>query len=268
METSRMWQSGDDYERYMGRWSRLVAAKFVSWLHVQPAASWLDVGCGAGALTSAILSRADPATVIGIDPSSGFLDQARAGIHDSRATFTDGDAQALPLGGGTFDAVVSGLVLNFVPDGKQAASEMVRVLRPHGLAAAYVWDYAGTMELFSLFWRAAGDVDSAAGEYDQARKFGAFAQPDVLAGLWEDAGLTDVEATAIDIELGFRDFDDFWTPFLGGQGGAPAYLATLAPEQVEAVRERLRQQVPSANDGSIQLAARAWAVKGRMLPDG
>ncbi len=258
-----MWSTGADYERYMGRWSRLVAARFVPWLEVKEDASWLDVGCGVGALASTILDLARPATVKGIDPSDGFIEEARVAVPDERVEFLTGDARSLPFAEAAFEAVTSGLVLNFVPEPAQAVVEMARVATPGGVVGAYVWDYAGKMDLFSIFWREAVRLDPDASSLDQARKFGALTQPDALAGLWQAAGLIDVTTDSLEIDLDFRDFDDFWTPFLGGQGGAPTYVATLTTDQVDQLRAALRSVVPVAPDGSIRLGARAWAVKGK-----
>src|SRR5215218_6484897 len=142
-----VWAAGDAYEPYIGRWSRLVARELLAWLGVPAGAVWLDVGCGTGALAGAVLEAADPAALVGLDPSAGFVAHARARLGDPRAR--------LPLADARVDAVVSGLVLNFVPDPARAVREMTRVTRPGGRVAAYVWDYAEGMELIRRFWDAA-----------------------------------------------------------------------------------------------------------------
>ena len=157
MEAGRKdrWTGGDSYESYVGRWSRGVAVEFIDWLDAAPGGSWLDLGCGTGALTTAILERADPAAVVGIDPSASFIDHARAATPDRHAVFLTGDALALPLAAGSADVVVSGLVLNFIPDPAAALRECLRVARPGATIAAYVWDYAEKMEPIRAFWDAA-----------------------------------------------------------------------------------------------------------------
>ena len=257
-----MWASGAAYEPYVGRWSRLVAREFLTWLAVPVASAWLDVGCGTGALSQTILEVASPATVAGIDPSEGYVAYARQQAADGRARFQVGDAQALPFDPATFDAVVSGLVLNFVPEPHRAVAEMLRVARPGGVVAAYVWDYAGKMELMRNFWDAAVTLDPWALELDEGRRF-PLCRPDALLQLFEDAGLTRVEVRAIDVPTLFRDFDDFWSPFLGGQAPAPGYAMSLSDERRTALRERIRDHLPIAPDGSIHLVARAWAVQGK-----
>jgi len=256
-----VWASGDAYEPYVGRWSRLVASEFLAWLAVAPGRQWLDVGCGTGALTQTILAAANPAAVTGIDPSAGFLAFARRRVTDQRAEFRVADAQALLVPAASFDAVVSGLVLNFVPKPELAAAELARVARPQGVVAAYVWDYAGEMQMMRRFWDAAVALDPAARPLDEGVRF-PLCKPEPLAQIFGAAGLRDVAVRAIDVPTVFRDFDDYWTPFLGGQAPAPGYNMSVSEEQRSALRERLRASLSSADDGSIRLIARAWAVRG------
>lgn len=256
------WDSGDLYEAYVGRWSRAVARRFLEWLELPPGGAWLDVGCGTGALTGTILAMCEPRTITGIDPSAGFVDFATARVPDRRAQFHVADARAIPVGTGTFDVIVSGLVLNFVPDPRKATTEMRRVARPGGVVAAYVWDYAGKMELMRYFWDAAIELNPRAADLDEGRRFPICA-PDRLEALFSAAGLSEVETTTIDVPTVFRDFVDYWSPFLGGQGPAPGYVMSLTEAERGALREFLRRLLPTQADGSIRLVARAWAVKGR-----
>jgi SAM-dependent methyltransferase len=256
-----VWASGEAYERYVGRWSTPVARDFVDWLAIPPGRRWLDIGCGTGALGRVILDRAMPQAVLGIDPSEGFVAHARHLGSDGRASFQTGNAQALPVDDGSFDVAVAGLVINFVPDMSKAVAEMRRVLCPGGTAAAYVWDYAGEMQMMRQFWDAAGALDPAARELDEGRRF-PVCRPEPLAALFTDAGLRNIAVRAIDVPTVFRDFDDFWTPFLSGQAPAPGYCMSLPEEKRVALRERLRATLPLQSDGSLHLTARAWAVRG------
>jgi len=256
------WAIGAGYEPYVGRWSRLVAQEFLGWLAPDPGDRWLDVGCGTGALSQAILQSAHPAAVDGFDQAAGFLALAREQVSDPRARFELGDARALPVVDASYDAAVSGLVLNFVPQPQQMLAEMARAVRAGGIVAVYIWDYAGKMQLMRHFWNAAAALDPGARDLDEGRRF-PICQPDALADLFRAAGLAAVEVRAIDIDTHFRDFDDFWNPFLGGQGPAPSYAMSLGEEQRAALRERLRGSLPTALDGSIPLVARAWAARGR-----
>jgi SAM-dependent methyltransferase len=260
--TGDRWTGGADYDAYVGRWSRPVAAAFVDWLSVGPGRDWVDVGCGTGALSTAILDTAGPASVVGIDPSADFVRAAAARIADPRAGFVVGSAGAIPLDTAAADAVVSGLVLNFIPDPGAGLAEMVRVTRPTGTVAAYVWDYAGGMELIRRFWDAAVALDPAAREVDEGTRFPICA-PGPLQRTFESAGLAGVEVRPIDVPTEFRDFDDYWRPFLSGVGPAPGYAVALTAPHREALRARLEATLPRRPDGRIALVARAWAVRGR-----
>ncbi|MBI2332079.1 MAG: methyltransferase domain-containing protein [Chloroflexi bacterium] len=255
------WASGDKYEPYIGRWSRRVAREFLNWLAVPAGSAWLDVGCGTGALSQTILQFAEPGMVRGIDRSEGFVAFAKEHTQDSRVQFDVGDAMELTADSGTFDATVSGLVLNFIPQPERTATEMARVTRSGGVSAAYVWDYAGRMQLIRHFFDAAIELDPKALQVDEGPRF-PICQPDVLARTFEAAGLHQVEVRPIEIPTVFRNFDDYWSPFLGGQGPAPSYAISLSEEHRAALRERLRARLPFAPDGSISLVARAWAVRG------
>ena len=261
MSPSDVWASGAAYEPYLGRWSRLVAGQFLPSLGARRAGRWLDVGCGTGVLTRAVLELARARAVVGIDPSEGFLAYARSETAAAGAHFAAADARALPFGEEVFDAVVSGLVLNFVPDPARGLAEMARVARQGGVVAAYVWDYAGEMQMMRRFWDAAVALHPAAGDLDEGRRF-PICRPEALRALAEAADLERIESRAIDVPTVFRDFDDYWTPFLGGQAPAPGYVASLDEERRVALRERIRATLPTEPDGSIRLIARAWAVRG------
>ncbi|MET8084693.1 methyltransferase domain-containing protein [Micromonospora sp. NPDC005237] len=259
--THPVWADADAYEAYVGRWSRLVAGDFVRGLAVAPGRHWLDVGCGTGALTSTVLGEADPARITGIDPSAGFIAQARARVQDACASFHVGDARALPVADRAVDVVVSGLTLNFVPEPARAVAEFARVVRPAGVVSAYVWDYTEGMAMMRHFWAAVAHLDPAAAGRDEASRF-SVCRPDPLRELWVDAGLRDVSVRPVDVPTVFADFDDYWRPFLGGQGSAPSYVTSLDEPQRAALRDLLAAQLPIEPDGSIRLTARAWAVAG------
>jgi SAM-dependent methyltransferase len=252
---------GDAYERFMGRLSRPVASRFVAWLGVPPGQRWLDVGCGTGALSETILSLAAPRELLGIDPAPGFVMHAESQLASDVARFEVGEAQALDAEDASFDAAVSGLVLNFVPRPEQALAEMARVTRPGGVVALYVWDYAEGMQVLRRFWDAATALDPEALAVDEGRRF-PICRPEPLERLAREAGLSDVSVGAIETAPRFASFDDYWTPFLGAQGPAPGYVASLDNPRREALRDRLRERLPDAPDGSITLTARAWAVRG------
>ena len=255
------WSSGESYERYVGRWSRLVAQEFIRWLAIPDGRGWLDVGSGTGALSQTILGQANPKTVMGIDRSEDYVNSARSRVHDPNARFETGDAGALPVESETFDVAVSGLVLNFVPQPDQMIAEMRRAVRKHGTVALYVWDYAGQMQFMRYFWDAAAALDTSARELDEGRRF-PICNPDSLSDLFQASGFGDIETRAIDIPTNFKDFDDYWNPFLGGQGPAAGYAMSLNEERRAQLRDRIYKSLPFAPDGAIPLIARAWAIKG------
>ena len=257
------WSDAGEYERYVGRWSRLVAREFLGWIAVSWRQRWIDVGCGTGALSQTILSRCQPAELLGVDRSVPY---AAAAAHStsnaSPARFAAANAQALPVASERFDAAVSALMLNFVPDPVAVMREMMRVVRPGGTVALYVWDYAGRMEMMRHFWDAAATIDPASRAADEGRRFPICA-PDALEPAAIAAGLGDVACSAIDVPTEFRDFDDYWTPFLSGEGPAPGFCRSLDDTRRARLREALLERLPILPDGTISLIARAWAVRGK-----
>ncbi len=256
-----LWSGGAAYERYMGRWSRKIASQFVAWINAEPGTSWIDIGCGTGELTKAVIYSGAPSRVVGIDASAAFLQVAAAQVSDSGAEFKQGDAQSLPEDDDAFDVAVSGLVLNFIPDKKAALKEMVRVVEPGGIVGLYVWDYAGHMQVMRHFFDVATALDPRASDFDDGVK-APICRPGPLADLFSEAGLKDVAVQAIDISTAFENFDDYWSPFLGGTGSAPKYCMSLTEKEREQLSDALRTRLPTGPDGEILLAARAWAAKG------
>ncbi|HSO13154.1 MAG TPA: class I SAM-dependent methyltransferase [Anaerolineales bacterium] len=255
------WANGELYERYVGRWSRPVAREFLQWLAVPAGGQWLDVGCGTGALSQTILEVSEPAGITALDHSEAFVAFACSQITDERVRFEVGDAQILRSDIGPFDAIVSGLVLNFIPKPDQALAGMRRVARKGGVVGAYVWDYAEGMQLMRHFWDAAVALDPKVKDIDEVRRF-PHSRPGPLKELFQGAGFHHVEVIPVDVPTHFRDFDDYWSPFLGGQGPAPSYAMSLDEEVRVRLREKIRADLPIQPDGSIHLSARAWGIKG------
>ncbi len=223
--------------------------------------AWLDFGCGTGALTQTILSDAHPRLVIGCDHSPGYVASARERTADARARFVVAQLPELPRIDGGFDVVVAGLVLNFLPVPMDGMTAMTARVRPGGTVAAYVWDYAEGMQLMRVFWDTVVELDAAARALDEGTRF-ALCRPDPLLQLFQAANLRDVAVESIEVPTVFQNFDDYWLPFLGGQGPAPGYAASLPPERRAELREAIRQRLRGTRDGEISLTARAWAVRG------
>jgi SAM-dependent methyltransferase len=259
--TGDHWAAGEAYHNYMGRWSECVALAFMEWLHPAVRLNWLDVGCGTGALTHTILKTAYPNHVTGCDPSPSFIQYANTHIHHPQVSFVVSDLANLPEISGGFDAVVSGLVLNFVPDPVKALQAMMNRAHPGALIAAYVWDYSGRMDFLRIFWDSAAALNATTQPLDEAQRF-PFCQPEPLQNTFQQAGLKDVRTGSIDIPTPFKNFSDFWEPFLAGTGPAPAYVASLGISERNRLAASLKHRLEPAGDGMIEMIARAWVVRG------
>jgi SAM-dependent methyltransferase len=260
--TADRWAAGDAYETFMGRWSRRLACDFVRWLGAKPRLNWLDVGCGTGALTSAICDLADPASIVACDPSPPFVEDVRRRIPDARITAIVAGCGDLPEHAGGFDRVVSGLVLNFLPDQRGSVEEMRSRTHPGGIVSAYVWDYSGGMQFLRVFWDEVVALDDGARRIDEGVRF-PLCRPDALESIFTDAGLRDVTSGSIVVPTRFETFDDYWRPFLGKTGPAPSYVTSLSDEHRAELEARLeRRLAPAGRDSAIELTARAWAVRG------
>ncbi len=256
------WKSSDPYEYFMGRWSSLAARGFLDWLSPAHGLKWLDVGCGSGALSEAAIHGFKPKSLLAVDQSEGFIQtvQRRLG---GKAICRVGNAVDLPVADRSVDLTVSGLVLNFIPDGGKALREMKRVTVDGGTVAVYVWDYAGKMEFLQTFWKAATELRSEAAALDEARRF-SDSTSGALRRLFTEVGLHQVTTAPIEIKTHFADFDDYWRPFLGGQGPAPGYVVSLSDSERERLKNLIHQRLPMLPNGSIPLSARALAVRGKV----
>ena len=256
------WSAGGAYASFVGRWSRLIAAEFVPWLGVPDGETWFDIGCGTGELTKAILNLAQPAKVLSLDPSSGYLEQARATVADRRVEFLRGNDQDVSSLGVTAGAAVFGLVLNFVPDTIGALSVAAAATKSGGVIGAYVWDYAEGMAMLRAFWDAAVEESANARPKDEGVRF-PICRQEALRSAFESAELADVATRPIEVTDCYADFDEYWTPFLSGEAPAPGYLASLPSGRQARIKELVRQRLPVAADGSITLTCRAWAARSR-----
>jgi len=255
------WEAGASYEDFMGRWSRRLAADFVSWLRMPGGVHWLDVGCGTGALADAVCSQADPASVVGCDPVTPFVEFAREHSRDTRQSFLVAGVGSLPPRSGGYGSVSSLLALNFFPDPEAAVREMRSVAAARATVSACVWDYCDGMLLLRYFWDAAASLDSAASTLDEGNRF-PLCRRDALTALFCDSGLGDVSCKPIEIRTTFASFEDYWRPLLGGTGPAPTYVASLDVDRRASLARKLEETLRRGSDGTIALSARAWAVRG------
>lgn len=257
--TSANWADGGAYERYMGRWSSLVAESFVRWLDLSPDLNWLDVGAGTGALSLSLARTGRASAVTAVEPTAGFRAEGQRLRGDPAVSYVDGDVEHLPPG--PFDAAVSGLVLNFVPDATAAVHHMRESTTDGGTVAGYVWDYASGMEFIRVFWEVAATVDASAVALNQGARSD-ICNPEALEALWARSGLHGIRSRGLVVDVVFADFEDYWHPFTGGQGAAPTYVAGLDQDQTERLRTALRDRLSGAPGAPIAMTARAWAVAG------
>jgi SAM-dependent methyltransferase len=256
-DTSIRFDDGAAYERYMGRWSQLVAADFLDWLAPKTGLRWLDIGCGNGAFTEMIVARCAPSAVDGVDPSAEQLAAARTGRAAPLTKFHQADAMALPFEDDTIDVAVMPLVIFFVPEPAKGVAEMARVVRSGGIVAAYAWDMPGGGFPYQVLhdeMRALGVEIPSAPHNDISRI-------DALNELWTNAGLRGVETRQITVERTFADFDDYWTTVRGGPS-VGRKLAAMTPDELALLTARMRERLPSDRAGRITYTARANAIKG------
>lgn len=256
---SDQWGNGDPYEFFMGRWSSLMAVEFLNWLNIDSSKMWLEIGCGTGALSESIIDKAKVQKLICIEPSMAFLNAAKNRV-GQEVEFILGDASDLPVESNSMDVIVSGLALNFFSDLDKALDEMKRVAVNGATLAAYVWDYSGRMDFLRIFWDAAINIDPEAISFDEAIRFPICNEINLQA-LFNRNGYKDSEVVALDIKTVFKDFNDFWDPFLGRQGPAPGYYNSLEKEKQEALRCLIQKKIKYEKDGSINMIARSFAIR-------
>jgi ubiquinone/menaquinone biosynthesis C-methylase UbiE len=250
---------GAAYEDMMGVWSRYAGEIFLDWLAPPKGLRWIDVGCGSGAFTELLAERCAPQEIQGIDPSEGQLAFARTRPVARLAQFNIGDAMALPYPPERFDAAVMALVVVFVPEPAKGIAEMVRVVRPGGMVATYMWDMqGGGFPLTPIVEevRAMGLNPPRPPQLEASSM-------ESLRGLWSAAGLEAVETREITVERTFANFGDLWTISMK----APTLAATVAQlpaAEMETLKARVAARLPAGKDGRITYAARANAIKGRL----
>ena len=250
--------TGDAYDAFMGRYSRELSGRFVDATGVVAGNRALDVGCGPGALTGALVDRVGAGGVSAVDPSPPFV--ATCELRHPGVRVRLGRAEDLPFGDAEFDVALAQLVLHFVTDPELAARELRRVVRPGGIVAACMWDFADGMEMLRHFWDAALSVDPTAPDELRALRFGRQGE---IAGLFEAAGLDDIEETMLTVHSTYADFEELWSGFLAGIGPAGTFCVSLSDEQRAAVRAELFARVGSP-DGSFGLAAMARSARARV----
>jgi len=262
MKTTYWASDGAAYERFLGRWTRVLAVPFAEFARLPEEGAIVDIGCGTGSLALTLAERRRD-RVAGIDIAVPYIVFARSQPRNNGVGFAVGDACRLPYGDRSFAAAVAQLALNFVPDAALALREMRRVVRPGGVVAAAVWDFRGGLVYQRLFWDTAAGLDPGAGATRDRLFSSPLALPDGLPELWREAGLRGIERGSITMRMEYADFADYWEPLLGGQGPVGAYVTGLPPDRRQMIEERVRlAYLSGAPDGPRSLTATAWAVRG------
>jgi len=257
-----MFEDAQAYERFMGRWSSILAPLLVEFAGLPDKGRVLDVGSGIGALTFSIARLRAHCQVVGLDPSKQYVGYASSkSPSPDRVRFRVGDAQKLSFPDATFENSLSLLVFNFIPDSKKALREVTRVTKPGGCVSAAVWDYGEGMRMLRVFWDAARTVDPAAQKFDESHM--PLCRAGELGEFWKQGGLERVEERPLDIAMQFESFAEYWDPFLLGQGPAGTYLRNVRGDRRQALRGEVKRQLNlRAEDLPFSIPARAWAVRG------
>ena len=250
---------GDAYEQMMGQWSRVAGKLFLDWLAPAPGLRWLDVGCGNGAFTELVFSKSAPAKIHGVDPSEGQLDYAQKRAPSDAVEYSKAEAQALPFGDNEFEVVAMALAINMAPDPDLAVVEMARVTAPDGWVSAYMWDVPGGGFTMEPIRQGLADMGVKSPIFGAASTTLAAMQK-----LWEQAGLSDVSVTRIDIELSFENFDAFWSANTSMENTVVRAIESLPESDVEKLKDNVRSILPANPGGHIAYGAYANAVKGRV----
>ena len=258
-----MFTMSEGYERFMGRWSRMLAPQYIAFAGIRNGERILDLGTGTGSVASALATAMPSSEIVGIDPSEAFITYAKSNTKSDRARFEVGDAQALRHKDASFDKAMSLLVMNFVPDHEKAIAEMRRVTRPGGAVSACVWDYNAGMEMLRFFWDEVVALDPAMEPKDERHM--KLSREGQLGALWRKAGLADVQEGSLTIEQRYSSFGDYWAPFLKGAGPGGAYVVSLTDERRRQLETRLQMRLLGDRpDGAFTLKARAWCVRGNV----
>jgi SAM-dependent methyltransferase len=260
---AKMFAASAGYERFMGRWSRLLAPGYIAFAGVKNGDRVLDVGTGTGSLALAIEASMPASEIVGIDPSEGFIAYARKNAKSTRLHFEIGDAQALKFDDGSFDNTLALLVMNFIPDHNKAIAQMRRVTRAQGIVSACVWDYGAGMQMLRFFWDEAVALDPAIEPRDERHM--KLSQQGALAALWRNAGLINVKEEPLSIDQTYSSFNDYWEPFTKGAGPGGAYVVALSEDRRQQLEARMRRRLlGDRQEGPFTLSARAWCTRGEV----
>jgi SAM-dependent methyltransferase len=260
---AKMFAASAGYERFMGRWSRILAPHFIAFAGVKNGDRVLDVGTGTGSVAATVEASIPVSEIVGIDPSAGFIAHAQKNAKSTRARFEVGDAQALKFNDASFDRTLSLLVMNFVPDHNKAIGEMRRVTRAQGVVSACVWDYDAGMQMLRFFWDEAIALDPAIEPKDERHM--KLSRQGQLGDLWKKAGLINIKEEFLVIDQAYLSFDDYWDSFTRGAGPGGAFVVSLSQDRRQQLEARMRKRLlGDRQDGPFTLKAKAWCVRGEV----
>lgn len=255
------WDNTQGYEMYIGRWSKLISSDFVSWLNPKSKLKWLEIGCGAGALTKVIAGRCSPSYLLAVDKSDNYLEEAKKSINSSNnISFLNADLNSYSFNE-EFHHITSGLVLNFLPGVRELLKPIMNNLKSRGQLSSFVWDYGGHYQPMRHFWDAAKEVIAGAETFDAGRRF-SICTKEKLTRLFEELNLYDVQCTTIEKIATFENFDDYWLPIASAQGSVTEFMSTLTETERDELKENLKRRLPIALNSEIKLIISALAVKG------
>jgi ubiquinone/menaquinone biosynthesis C-methylase UbiE len=258
---AKMFAASAGYERFMGRWSQLLAPRFIAFAGIKNGQRVLDVGTGTGSAAAAVEAGMPASEIVGIDPSAAFIAYAQKNAKSTRAHFEVGDAQALKFKDASFDQTLALLVMNFIPDHGKAIAEMRRVTRPQGTVSACVWDYDAGMQMLRFFWDEAIALDPAIEPKDERHM--KLSHRGQLGEAWKKAGFVNVQEAPLEIDQAYSSFNDYWEPFTKGAGPGGAYVVALPLDRRQQLEARMRKRLlGDRQDGLFTLTARAWCVRG------
>ena len=260
---AKMFAASAGYERFMGRWSRLLAPHYIAFAGVKNGDRVLDIGTGTGSLAAAVEASMPASQIVGVDPSKGFISYAQKNAKSTCVQFDVGDAQALKYKDASFDSTLALLVMNFVPDHHKAITEMRRVTRPQGIISACVWDYDQGMQMLRFFWDEAIALDPAIEPKDERHM--KLSHQGQLGDLWKKAGLINVKEESLVIDQAYSSFNDYWEPFTKGAGPGGAYVVSLPEDRRRQLEARIRTRLLGDRaDGPFTLKAKTWCVRGEV----
>jgi ubiquinone/menaquinone biosynthesis C-methylase UbiE len=248
------------YERFMGRWSRAAGVAFLDWLAPPCGARWLEVGCGTGAFTGLVHKRCAPSAMTAIDPMTAQVEYCRRQPIADCVQFQVADVTSLPFADRSFDVIAHALVLNFIPEVRCALQEMVRVGRPGGFVAGYVWDFTSERAPNSCIGAALREMGHIVPRMPGVDK----STLHFLHASFEHAGFKEIASASFEVSVAFRDFEEFWHANTPAFSPLTPIIKSLNRDERATLGALVRKKLATDRDGRVCGSARANAIKARL----